>query len=566
MRRCSRFQPARRDHRGRQISALAARADIARHPGEVRTAEPGATAVRTAADTGRARPETGAAFSAAPSVFAAGDHGRRPRIHNQRDRAAEKNLACVRRFTRLRVSRAQTPGERSMQAATRPIGNNSRNFVAGVTMADKLNIFISYKKDDVILASAIDGIFGNFGGNRVETYIAAKLLAGAKWEVWIRDSLAKSHLLILLFTDPDQDWGWCLFEAGLFLGLDVDDHRHVVCIYQPNNEPPRPLKSIQGVPANASDILSLFKSLFRDTALTQTDTPLNVQVTDNALSSSAEEIAKLFVLRRARPESVYPELLLTFPQVTNTENATFHENGTLYDDIIVTPDTRATSLFGIADGEWRWGQLIKELDLKGSPLVDELGKAIGALARRRAPRPIAANYRSPETSTYYSPAIYRVERLDKKLVTCRVAFIPESSPIDTGGPGDAGVLFSMLRMGVRFRWEIIETFLAKLREVEAGSSTAVFSHVKNAIDVIEREGAASHFDDYENVKDVFAPSRQEAISSLYNDWKLLRTELDENVDLEDVSKVSSVLKKMRRLNQTFMAIASMQYAEVLALK
>jgi hypothetical protein len=50
-------------------------------------------------------------------------------------------------------------------------------------MADKLNIFISYKKDDVILASAIDGIFGNFGGNRVETYIATKLLAGAKWEV-----------------------------------------------------------------------------------------------------------------------------------------------------------------------------------------------------------------------------------------------------------------------------------------------------------------------------------------------------------------------------------------------
>ena len=38
-------------------------------------------------------------------------------------------------------------------------------------------------KDDVILASAIDGIFGNFGGNRVETYIATKLLAGAKWEV-----------------------------------------------------------------------------------------------------------------------------------------------------------------------------------------------------------------------------------------------------------------------------------------------------------------------------------------------------------------------------------------------
>src|SRR4051794_13529105 len=124
-------------------------------------------------------------------------------------------------------------------------------------MTEKVNIFISYRKGDVALATAIDEIFGNFGGDRVETHIASKMLPGAAWEGWIRESLAKSHLLILLFTDPDQDWGWCLFEAGLFLGLDVGDHRHVVCIYQPRNEPPRPLKSIQGVPATADDLLSL---------------------------------------------------------------------------------------------------------------------------------------------------------------------------------------------------------------------------------------------------------------------------------------------------------------------
>ena len=250
---------------------------------------------------------------------------------------------------------------------------NSPKSLAGAAMADKVSIFISYKKDDVILASAIDGVFGDFGGNRVETYIAAKLLPSTKWEDWIRNSLAQSHLLILLFTDPDQDWGWCLFEAGLFLGLDVDDHRHVICIYQPTNEPPRPLKSIQGVPANASDILSLFKSLFKTTSLTQTDTPLNPQVTDKALSNSAEEIAKLFVLRTAKAESVYPELLLTFPQAKNAEG------DMLSDNIIVTPDSRAISLFGIADGDWRWGEFIKELDIKESPLVSELGRAIGAL-------------------------------------------------------------------------------------------------------------------------------------------------------------------------------------------
>jgi TIR domain len=118
-------------------------------------------------------------------------------------------------------------------------------------MAEKVNIFISYKKGDVALANALDRIFGNFGGDRVETFVATKMIPGTLWENWIRDSLAKSHLLLLIFTGPDQDWGWCLFEAGLFLGLDVEHHRHVVCIYQPANEPPRPLKSMQTLEVHA---------------------------------------------------------------------------------------------------------------------------------------------------------------------------------------------------------------------------------------------------------------------------------------------------------------------------
>ena len=420
-------------------------------------------------------------------------------------------------------------------------------------MAEKVNIFISYKKGDVALANALDRIFGNFGGDRVETFVATKMIPGTLWENWIRDSLAKSHLLFLIFTDPDQDWGWCLFEAGLFLGLDVEDHRHVVCIYQPANEPPRPLKSMQGVPANTSDILSMLRTVSYDTALTQTTTPLNRNVSDDTLRGAAEDIAQLFLLRMARPEPVYPEIQLTFGQPE------------LSDDTIVTPDTRAIGLFGIADGEWKWGQFIQELDLKDSPLVDELGRAIKIIARRRAPGPLAANYRSPETGTYYTPAIYRVERLNGKLVTCRVALIPQSTPIDTGGPGDAGVLFNMLKMGVRFRWEVVETFLSKLRAVEPGSSTTIYGYLKNAIDVIEREGAAFHFDDYANVKDIFSDSRKHEISCLYNEWGLLRAQLDEHIESKDAEKVTAVLQKSRQLNQTFMAIASMQYADDLAL-
>jgi hypothetical protein len=297
----------------------------------------------------------------------------------------------------------------------------------------------------------------------------------------------------------------------------------------------------------------MLRTVFYDTALTQTTTPLNRNVSDDTLRDAADDIAQLFLLRMARPEPVYPEIQLTFGQ------------SELSDDTVVTPDTRAIGLFGIADGEWKWGQFIQELDLKDSPLVGELDRAIKVIARRRAPGPVAANYRSPETGTYYTPAIYRVERLNGKLVTCRVALIPQSTPIDTGGPGDEGLLFNMLKMGARFRWEIVETFLSKLRAVEPGFPTMVYIYLKNAIEVIEREGAAFHFDDYENVKNIFAPTRRNEILSLYDEWKLLRAELDEDIEAKDAEKVTTVLQKIRHLNQTFMAIASVQYAEDLAL-
>jgi hypothetical protein len=419
-------------------------------------------------------------------------------------------------------------------------------------MTERVNIFISYKRGDVALANAVDRIFGDFGGDRVETFVATKMLPGTLWENWIRDSLAQSHLLFLLFTDPDQDWGWCLFEAGLFLGLDVGDHRHVICLYQPKNEPPRPLKSIQGVPANTSDILSMLKTVFRETTLTQTSTPLSKNVSDDALHAAAENISKLFLLRMAKPEPVYPELLFTFtePMLSN--------------DTVVTPNTRALSLFGIGEGEWKWGKFIDELNLRESPLVDELGRVMQLIARRRAPGPVAANYRSIDTGIYYTPAIYNVERLDEKLVTCRAAFVPQSTPIEAGGPGNAGVLFSLLKMGVRFRWEIVETFLSKFRAADQEPAANTYLYLKNAMDVIEREGAAFHYDEYENIKVLFAPSRQDQILSLYNQWRPLRVSLGEKIEAKDAKGIIDALEKIRGVNQKFMAITSIQYAEDLA--
>lgn len=55
-----------------------------------------------------------------------------------------------------------------------------------------------------------------------------KIPGGREWRQWIREYIGKSKLLVFLYTTGAAEWGWCLFELGLFQGGATD--RSVVCV------------------------------------------------------------------------------------------------------------------------------------------------------------------------------------------------------------------------------------------------------------------------------------------------------------------------------------------------
>jgi hypothetical protein len=130
---------------------------------------------------------------------------------------------------------------------------------------NKFHVFVSHKHDDHALAEAVKTTLENLSG-RTDCFVSdSDLSAGSDWNAEIRSQLAKSHLLILLFTEPSRNWDWCLYEAGLFTSLGEAEEHSVACLYRPQNVLPSPLRNLQGVPVEAVPLQRFLSQVCKET-------------------------------------------------------------------------------------------------------------------------------------------------------------------------------------------------------------------------------------------------------------------------------------------------------------
>jgi hypothetical protein len=131
---------------------------------------------------------------------------------------------------------------------------------------DKFRIFISHKHDDHDAAETLARAIENLDKPQIRCFVSGtNLIAGSDWNAEIRAQLIASHLLVLLFTEPSKNWDWCLYEAGLFNRLGNENS--VVCLYRPGGTTPRPLSTLQGVPAEEESVQRFLDQLCRQTWL-----------------------------------------------------------------------------------------------------------------------------------------------------------------------------------------------------------------------------------------------------------------------------------------------------------
>lgn len=124
---------------------------------------------------------------------------------------------------------------------------------------DPLKVFISYKHEDLRVAEAAKQTLERLGRNAVQVAYSQDLRSGDPLHERLRNELAAADILILLYTDPSQDWKWCMYEVGLFVGQrGADEERPVICLCGTDQKRPSPLSDRTIV----TDIRTLLGDLF----------------------------------------------------------------------------------------------------------------------------------------------------------------------------------------------------------------------------------------------------------------------------------------------------------------
>ena len=135
---------------------------------------------------------------------------------------------------------------------------------------DVFTVFISHKQDDHALAVEVKkALEGLARPKLIDCFVSGiDITAGMDWRREIRSVLARSHVLVLLFTTPSKNWDWCLYETGLYTRFDKAERNEVtsvVCLFNPGQASPSPIADLQGVPAETDKIRDFLDLLCHET-------------------------------------------------------------------------------------------------------------------------------------------------------------------------------------------------------------------------------------------------------------------------------------------------------------
>jgi hypothetical protein len=452
---------------------------------------------------------------------------------------------------------------------------------------DRFRVFISHKHDDHALAMTVrdvlEGLTRDPDRPKVECFVSgADISAGTDWDRRIRRELARSHLLVLLFTNPSRNWDWCLFETGLFTRFDAEEIHSVVCLFGPGQSAPRPLARLQGVPARCDDLTRFLGQMCRETWLISDDWRLGAlapSVPDDQIDEAARKVTLAFPPGGAESVDLYPCHRVVL-DLTDVPEIKLHQGRIPEEALVVVDGDEVTSaltlaLFHFVSGPRRrtWGDLLQALDATSSEWRRQLDRRFQATVDEKLFTPITATLRAWDPGhrqqRIFKPVLYRLHRKPvaggdtssdgrPRPVGVTIVFDPQLAPARVGGPE-----FNLVRIHARFDMEVFDEYAGKVRE-RAAAGAEVCGDIRESIRLIYEEVEKYGLFDEEELRRVYGDEyKSTRLSTLGERWNAALQELYAALEAKDLERVEARLAEMRAMSREFSVIATARYLEVL---
>jgi hypothetical protein len=434
---------------------------------------------------------------------------------------------------------------------------------------------VSHSSHDHAFAVSVAEALGSLSSD-VECFVSGvSIQAGADWNREIREALGRSHLLLLLFTSPSQDWDWCLYEAGLYTRFHEEQVSSVVSLFRPAGSGPRPLSNLQGVPASSEKVERFLNTLCHETWKASDDWlkgPLAPDASPDLISAAADRIVTAFPGMRSGDEVYHPCHRVVL-DLTRASNDGF---GIPLDARVVEGDgatsTYTLSLFRAASGtrSRTWGGLVAAVGGENAAWRHQLDRRFEAALRGELFTPTTATLRAfdPEQRQrrYYRPVLYELVRgvPDVDATTgspakgAVVIFDPQLAPDQVGGPA-----FNLVRINARFATEVFDSFCGTIAARQR-TNPAVFDEISEAFGLIYEEADRFGLFDVGEIERAYGGAYESSgVGALIDEWERARQRLDHALTGRDPAATEALLSEMHDLNRQFSLAATKRYLESL---
>jgi hypothetical protein len=247
------------------------------------------------------------------------------------------------------------------------------------------------------------------------------------------------------------------------------------------------------------------------------------------------------------------------------------ERDSIPNDTQVMPNQEALKLFGFIGGVDRtWADILKAAQrTKDQRWIKELSRCIRQAGDNELFKPVQAVYHAEIGS--FQPQLALKEVLPNGACRFQVKFVETVVAPILEVPNDFGLLATLLRLGLRFRFEVIKPAKAAAKPIprfgNAGPSIEEsLVKLRSAVEVIEND-ALSRGAENINREDVAALFDKEQdqldMVQVQEEWDAARALLFRAEPPLTAEELGQAVQDMRRLNRRFMSLASRRFHEMI---
>jgi hypothetical protein len=432
-------------------------------------------------------------------------------------------------------------------------------------MSDSFNrptrVFVSHISEEAKVAALLKEMVEDDFLGLVELFTSSdvgSIHAGENWLAAVKEALNDAAVVVVLCSRASVQRPWVQFEVGAAWMKDVPIipvcHSGLKVV-----DLQMPLSLRQGCEIGTErGIELLYTGMARALKMKAAPRPKDLPARLREIAALEEQFRRHSVQQFER----YIDIIVPPPGRLETES--------IPDDARIESDEDSLELFGFIPGVDRtWRDIVASARRKPDVRwLGELQRCIHLAGKNELFRPVQAIYHTDSGS--FQPQLAKKEGMPGGASRFHVHFVETVVAPLSEVQNDFGLLATMLRLGLRFRYEVIEKFRRLVKPATGKAKQTpeqLLTQLRSAIQFIEndalsrgaqnidRDAVAALFDSDED---------QQVIAEVQDAWDESRALLFRDDPVPSQPEMADVISRMRWLNFRFMEIGTRRYHEMVS--